>query len=133
MVCCPHDSLTSPQETAQRVLGALGDWHAWLQELAGLFDRLAPASNADASARRDAWERAAVRLITAGADRTEAGDAWYRHCRQVLGWYLVFCGETEDAAQARVSEATSGEFHSWFAPPESTLDDIARRIAERTE
>jgi hypothetical protein len=129
--CCPFDSLTTPQETADRVLGALADWYAWLIELAGLFEQLAPPPAADASARQDAWERATVRLITAVADRTDAGDAWYRHCRQVLCWFLVSCGETEDAAQARVGEATSGVFLSWIAPPEPTVDDVARHIADR--
>jgi hypothetical protein len=131
--CCPHDSLTAPEETAHRVLGALADWRAWLEELAALVDRLAPPPGADAPARRDAFERATVRLITVVADRTEAGDAWYRHCRQVLGWYLVFCGEAEDAARARVGEATSAVFDSWITPPDATINDVARRIADGTE
>jgi hypothetical protein len=127
--CCPQHSMTTPQATAQRVHAAVLEWRGWLEELAGMFARLAPPKGADKPAKRDAWERAAVQLVTAVADRTGAGDAWYIHCEQVLGWYLVSCGLPEKSAHARVRKAVKGAFASWIEPNEQTVQGIGRLMA----
>ncbi|MFE5030980.1 hypothetical protein [Streptomyces sp. NPDC056683] len=36
--CCPRDSITTPEETLDRVVAALCEWREWLESLAGRFD-----------------------------------------------------------------------------------------------
>ncbi|MFI6151079.1 hypothetical protein ACIBCA_00075 [Kitasatospora sp. NPDC051170] len=37
--CCPPHSVTTPEETVDRVVEALGEWRGWLEDLAERFDR----------------------------------------------------------------------------------------------
>lgn len=123
--CCGAHSVTTPAETSARALAALREWRGWLERLAELFATHAlPAGSPEA--RLAAWERAVPVLVEEVVDRTGAGDAWYRHCAQVLEWFLAYHG----IADARlVEEAVGGRFQSWTAPEDSEVADLARRIA----
>lgn len=123
--CCVTDSVTTPAETATRALTALREWRDWLERLVDLFATHAlPAG--PAGERLAAWERAVPALVEEVVDRTEAGDAWYRHCAQVLDWFLADQGIADPQL---VEQALGGRFESWCAPAESEVAALARRIA----
>lgn len=126
--CCSNHSISEPEETLERVANALVEWRGWLEDLAERFDRypLAGLSEADHVAF---WERGAVHLIQHVVDRTGAGDAWYRHCAQVLTWFLARWGVAEDRASRLVDQAIGGRFSSWIGPDETMVDDVAEQLA----
>ncbi|WP_328396947.1 hypothetical protein [Nocardia sp. NBC_00416] len=126
--CCPADSITGAAETVARVTAALLEWRGWLEDLATRFDRYPLAGLSDPD-RFQAWERGTVQLVHHVVDRTGAGDAWYRHCAQVLTWFSARWGVAGDSAQRLVDEAIGGRFGSWVGPAETVVDDIAERIA----
>ncbi|MGC4094093.1 MAG: hypothetical protein QM756_40525 [Polyangiaceae bacterium] len=124
--CCPAHSLGTPDETAERVSAALGDWRGWLEQLATKFEQLAPDAQSDT---RASFERATVQLVNLVVARTSAGDAWYNHCAQVLGWYLQRCGAPSEEAYGLVKAAIGGRFESWCEPPANVTAEIAVRVA----
>lgn len=126
--CCSNHSISGLEETLDRVTSALVEWREWLEDLAERFDRypLAGLSEAD---QTNVWERGAVHLIHHVVDRTGAGDAWYRHCAQVLTWFLSRWGVAEDRAGRLVDQAISGRFSSWSGPAEAVVDDVAGQLA----
>ncbi|MFE1176819.1 cell filamentation protein Fic [Streptomyces sp. NPDC058773] len=127
--CCPGDSITTPEETLDRVVAALCEWRAWLEELAGRFEAYA-LDPSGIKGQRILWERAARNLIQQVVDRTGCGSGWYTHCRQVLTWFLSRWGAEPDTAQGLVDEAIGGRFHSWTSPETVLMDDVAERLAQ---
>jgi hypothetical protein len=125
--CCATHSITGPEETLTRVSDALAEWRAWLEELAAAFERY-PLGRLVAPGDRALWERGAVDLIHRVVDRTGAGDAWYRHCAQVLTWFLARWGTAGEQAQHLVDEAVGGRFRSWAEPGEADVRDVAGRL-----
>ncbi|MFG2819798.1 hypothetical protein ACGFX4_10265 [Kitasatospora sp. NPDC048365] len=130
--CCPRDSITTPDDTLARVAAALCEWRSWVVELAERFERH-PLDSGSAGQRSLAWERATVQLVNLVVDRTGAGDAWYGHCRQVLGWFLTRWGVAPDAADLMVAEAIDGRFHSWAEPSRELVAEVAEQLAARAD
>ncbi|MDW4914510.1 hypothetical protein [Streptomyces californicus] len=126
--CCPRDSVTTPDETLDRVEAALREWREWLEFLARCFDTY-PLELADVDEQRILWERTARSLILHVVDRTGCGSGWYGHCRQVLTWFLDHRGVAPDVAGDLVDQAIGGRFHSWTGPRTPVVDDIAERLA----
>jgi hypothetical protein len=124
--CCPRHSWTSSIETAKRVQSALVDWRNWIEQLSGRFAELAPNAEVNLT---DAFKRAVVVLVTDVVKRTAAGDAWYLHCEQVLGWYLELYGLSDERAANLIRNAIGGRFESWIAPEDNTLNDVAEKVA----
>ncbi|WP_137990981.1 Fic family protein [Streptomyces vilmorinianum] len=127
--CCPRDSITTPEETLDRVVAALCEWRAWLESLAGRFEAY-PLDPLGIEGQRILWERATRNLIQQVVDRTGCGSGWYAHCRQVLTWFLSRWGVAPDIAQGLVAEAVGGRFHSWTSPDIVLIDDVAERLAQ---
>ncbi|MFD6949601.1 MULTISPECIES: hypothetical protein [unclassified Nocardiopsis] len=123
--CCPKHSITTPEETLERVANALCEWRRWLEELAELFEHH-PVGATD---REHAWERAAVLLITRVLDRTRADETWYVHCELVLTWYLTRWDVPQDTAEEWVDRAVDGRFESWIAPGNPVVREVAERLA----
>ena len=126
--CCARDSMTSAEETLDRVERALVEWRGWLEDLAERFDRY-PLYTVPESERRLNWERGAVHLVHHVVDRTGAGDAWYRHCAQVLTWFLARWGIEKDRAGQLVDQAIGGRFDSWVGPADSVVHEVAGKLA----
>ncbi len=126
--CCPQHSITTSEETLDRVVAALCEWREWLESLAGWFDAY-PLHLAEIEDQRILWESAARNLIWQVTDRTGCGSGWYGHCRQVLTWFLSRWGVGSDVAQRLVDEAIGGRFKSWTAPDIVLVDDIAEQLA----
>ncbi|OIV36840.1 cell filamentation protein Fic [Mangrovactinospora gilvigrisea] len=126
--CCPRHSITGPKETLDRVAAALCEWRAWLESLAGWFERY-PLEPSAVEEQRILWERAARNLILQVVDRTGCGSGWHRHCRQVLTWFLARWGVPDEPAEALVEEAVGGRFGSWTGPGPVLVDDVAERLA----
>jgi hypothetical protein len=126
--CCPRHSITTTDETLARVANALCEWRSWLEDLAVRFDhyRLDTSSTEE---RQHVWERATVHLVNHVVDRTNAGDAWYAHCVQVLTWYLTRWGVAESSAREQAEQAIGGRFESWTAPERVLVEDVAERLA----
>jgi len=121
--CCPPHSMKSPAQTPRLVAAALSQWRAWLERLAALFEehRLTGVPLAE---RHRVWRRAAVEVIAAVVEQTRAGDAWYAHCHQALGWYLARWGVPENRAQTAVRKAIGGRFESWVEPAEDLVGEV---------
>ncbi|MFI6012135.1 Fic family protein [Streptomyces sp. NPDC051243] len=126
--CCPRDSITTPEETLDRVIAALCEWRAWLESLAGWFEAY-PLDLADVEDQRILWDRAARNLILQVVDRTGCGSGWYGHCHQVLSWFLSRWGVAADLAQELVDQAVGGRFQSWTGPDPVLVEDVAERLA----
>ncbi|WP_186000802.1 hypothetical protein [Nocardia otitidiscaviarum] len=126
--CCTVHSITEPDETLDRVVEALVEWRRWLEDLAERFERY-PLTDLSSADEMLVWERGAVHLIHHVVDRTGAGDAWYRHCAQVLTWFLARWGVAEDRARGLVDQAIGGRFDSWIGPVESVVGDVAEQLA----
>ncbi|MFF3319864.1 hypothetical protein ACFYV5_30760 [Streptomyces sp. NPDC003035] len=86
--------MTTPDETAARVVAALLEWRAWLQRTAQRFVELAPPPDASPEDRSWHLERACVRLVTHTLDSGAEG-GWYGQASIVLGWFLTTTGWTE--------------------------------------
>ncbi|QUX31132.1 hypothetical protein KGD83_11935 [Nocardiopsis akebiae] len=124
--CCPQHSITTPEETVQRVVDALCEWRTWLEELAELFERY-PIGETD---REHAWERAAVLLTTRVLDRTHASEAWYAHCELVLTWYLTRWGVEWQTVREQVEEILEERFESWVVPEEPVVREVVGLLAD---
>ncbi|MGX1881467.1 hypothetical protein [Streptomyces sp. NPDC055287] len=131
--CCPSHSVTTEEETPDRVVDSLEEWCDWLRELAEKFDRLSPAPYASDEDRQWAWERATARLVTVVLDRTSCEAGWYGHCVLVLRWYLESNGVPPERALEWVEEAVGGRFKSWTDPGPLLVEDVAVRIAARAD
>ncbi|WOX14434.1 Fic family protein [Streptomyces sp. N50] len=121
-------SLTTSEETLDRVVSGLCEWRGWLERLADLFEAY-PLDLTDVADQRILWECAARNLILQVVDRTGAGSAWYGHCCQVLTWFLSRRHVDPDVARELVDEAIDGRFKSWTGPDRVLLDDVAERLA----
>ncbi len=124
--CCPNHSFSTPDVTAGRIQGALIEWRQWIETLASRFDTFKATPQEDLTT---AFERAAVLLVTDVVEYTEATEAWYGHCEQVLGWYLEMSGVSVEQARELISAAIGGRFESWIAPDDCIIDDVANQIA----
>lgn len=127
--CCLHHSVTTPEETLDRVAAALVEWRTWLEELAGFFEQFPIGESGSELERRRVWERGAACLVTAVVKQTEAGDAWHGHCEQVLTWFLQRWGVDANRAGQLVTEAIGGRFESWIEPSTPVIEDVAGRLA----
>ncbi|MEU6864302.1 Fic family protein [Streptomyces sp. NPDC046876] len=125
--CCPRDSITTPEETLERVVAGLCEWRAWLESLAGWFEAY-PLDVADIEGQRVLWECATRNLILQVVDRTGCGSGWYGHCRQVLTWFLSRWGVAPATAHELVEQAIGGRFRSWTDPDAALVGDIAERL-----
>jgi hypothetical protein len=123
--CCPSHSLSTPEATADRIEDALGEWRRWLETLDARFATLAPRGG-DVDA---AVQSGVVSLVGDVVAQTSAGDAWYNHCAQVLGWYLERCGVPASEATSLIERATGGRFESWCGPPPNVTRDVAAQVA----
>ncbi|MFJ7073457.1 cell filamentation protein Fic [Streptomyces sp. NPDC098781] len=126
--CCPRDSVTTGQETLDRVVAALREWREWLESLARWFDTH-PLDLAELDDQRILWERVARNLIFHVTDRTGCGSGWYGHCHQVLGWFLSRWGVDPDTAEDLVHQAIGGRFKSWTGPDPVLIEDVAEKLA----
>lgn len=127
--CCPRDSITSPQETLDRVVAALREWREWLETLARWFEAY-PLDVAIIEDQRILWERTARNVILQVVDRTGCGSGWHGHCHQVLAWFLSRWGVAPDTAERLVVQAIGGRFLSWTSPDAVLVEDVAEQLAE---
>ncbi|MFF5314609.1 Fic family protein [Streptomyces massasporeus] len=126
--CCPRDSITTPEETLNRVVAALCEWRAWLESLAGWIDAY-PLDLETVEDDRLLWDRAARNLILQVTDRTGCGSGWHGHCHLVLTWFLDRWAVAPDVAEELVEQAIGGRFLSWTGPDAALVDDVAERLA----
>ncbi|MEV5545970.1 Fic family protein [Streptomyces sp. NPDC052309] len=127
--CCPRDSITTPEETLERVVTALCEWRGWVEGLTGWFEAY-PLELAGIEDQRILWESAARNLILQVVDRTGCGSGWHGHCRQVLTWFLSRWGVAPAVAQGLVDRAIGGRFRSWTGPDTVLVGDVAERLAQ---
>ncbi|MEU6973418.1 Fic family protein [Kitasatospora aureofaciens] len=125
--CCSSHSVTTPEETVERVVASLCEWRAWLESLADRFEayRLDPAGIEN---QRVLWELAVRNIVQQVVDYTGHESAWYGHCQLVLTWFLDRWGFEPVAAEHLVRQAIGGRFKSWTAPDLELIDDVAERI-----
>ncbi|MFE6555681.1 Fic family protein [Streptomyces sp. NPDC057746] len=126
--CCPQHSITTSEETLDRVVAGLCEWRAWLEGLAGWIGAY-PLDLTAVEDQRILWERAARNLILQVVDRTGCGSGWQGHCRQVLTWFLSRWGVAPLVARELVDEAIGGRFESWTGPDIVLVDDVAEQLA----
>ena len=127
--CCPRDSVTTPEDTLDRVTAALCEWRGWLEDLARWFEAHPLLDLAAVDDQRILWERAARNLIIQVSDRTGAGSGWHGHCRQVLTWFLTRWAVAPETARELVDRAIDGRFLSWTSPDTVLVDDVAESLA----
>ena len=131
--CCTSHSLLpngaddDPVATAERATAGLTEWCAWIIRLAALFDEMPPK---DTDILRNV-QSAAARIVEVVVEQTNAGDAWYNHCEQVLRWYLERWGAPQESTDV-VRAAIGGRFASWTALDEGMRDAVARDIRAQT-
>lgn len=122
---------TAPAAVLAQVEASVVEWRSWVEEVDELFRRHLPiAPSATDDEVRDDWERAVAQLVTVVAERTDANDSWYEHCRQVLGWFLSAAGVPDEQHDELVLDATSGRFRSWLGMSDEECAEIGVRLAE---
>ncbi|MGW3150450.1 Fic family protein [Streptomyces sp. NPDC001177] len=126
--CCAQPSVTTVDETLDRVTAGLREWREWLESLAARFEAY-PLDLAGIDDQRILWDRTAHHLILHVTDRTGCGSGWYGHCHQVLEWFLSRWGVGADDAEHLVARAIGGRFESWTGPDPVLVEDIAERLA----
>lgn len=121
-------SVTTPDETAARVVAALLEWREWLETTARRFVELAPPP--DAAPEDLSWhlERACVRLVTYALD-SDAEGGWHRQAGLLLRWYLTTSGMSQADAGRAVEAAIGGRFHSWVAPARTLIESVGEDLA----
>ncbi len=117
--CCARDSLLVGDDeeaaaTINRVVAALVEWRAFLEELAAVFAELHVTLIEPAIEDRVAG--AAAYLLPIVVQRTHASDAWYATFERVLLWYLESDGHDPDVVGEAVAGVISGRFASWVEP-----------------
>ncbi len=127
--CCAAHSLLrkgeAREDSVARVVAAVQDWRAVLEQLADVF--------AELRAAQATVEHAATRLLPIVLERTDASDAWYATFATVLGWYLESAGYDGDAVGPAVDAVSGGRFASWMAPEASvaaaTMVEIQQAVS----
>jgi hypothetical protein len=124
--CCEaHSMRGEPAQTADMAAGGLHEWREWIENLAHLFDELAPRK----SDVEGTLASSITRLLDVVAQATMAEDAWYEHAKQVVGWYLQRHGMSACDAKVAVSNGLSATFESWVAPSEQDCIATGRGVA----
>jgi hypothetical protein len=121
-------SVTTPDETAARVVAALLEWREWLEQLAQSFAELAPPPEASAEDRSWHLERASVRLVTRVLDSGAEG-GWHRLAGLTLRWFLTSTGVDPAEADQAVETAIGGRFRSWVTPGRILIDSVGEDLA----
>ena len=121
-------SVTTPDETAERVVAALLEWRAWLERTAQHFAELAPPPGAAPEDRSWHLERACVRLVTYTLD-SGADGAWHGQTSIVLGWFLTSVGMDRAEAARAVESAIGGRFKSWVYPERTLIESVGEDLA----
>ncbi|GAA1234393.1 hypothetical protein GCM10009665_25760 [Kitasatospora nipponensis] len=121
-------SVTTPDETATRVVGALLEWREWLERTAQRFTELAPPPQASPEDRSWHLERACVRLVTHALDSGAEG-GWHRQAERVLRWFLGTTGMGEAEAEQAVERAVGGRFRSWVTPERTLIESVGEDLA----
>jgi hypothetical protein len=121
-------SVTTPDETAARVVAALLEWRGWLERLAQRFAELAPPPEAAPEDRSWHLERACVRLTTLALDSGAEG-GWHGQAALVLRWFLTTTGMDQAEAGQAVEAAIGGRFESWVTPGQTVVDSVGEDLA----
>ncbi|MCX5409331.1 hypothetical protein OHA37_36435 [Streptomyces sp. NBC_00335] len=121
-------SVTTPDETATRVVGALLEWREWLESMALRFAELAPVPEASAEDRSWHLERACVRLVTVALG-PEAEAGWQRQAARILHWFLTTTGMGQAEAEQAVDRAIGGRFKSWVDPGRALIESVGEDLA----
>ncbi|MER7761604.1 hypothetical protein [Streptomyces sp. NPDC097619] len=121
-------SVTTPEETAERVVNALLEWREWLEWTARRFAELAPPPDATPEDRSWHLERACVRLVNHTMD-SGADNAWRGQTSIVLCWFLTSTGLTAAEAERAVEEAIGGRFESWVVPEPMLVESVGEDLA----
>ncbi|MFI2761993.1 hypothetical protein ACH5A3_24515 [Streptomyces echinatus] len=121
-------SVTTPEETADRMVGALLEWREWLERLAQRFVELAPPPEASPEERSWHLERACVRLVTSALDSGAEG-GWHGQAARVLNWFLTTTGMEQTEAARAVDAAIGGRFRSWVAPEPGVIESVGEDLA----
>ncbi|MFI9389541.1 hypothetical protein ACIG53_01520 [Streptomyces bauhiniae] len=124
----PTSSVTTPDETATRVVGALLEWRRWLEAMARRFVELAPPPNISLEERSWHLERASVRLVTMALDSGSEG-GWYGQAARSLGWFLTSMGMDWAEAEQAVERAIGGRFKSWTDPGRAVIESVGEDLA----
>jgi hypothetical protein len=123
-----ESSVTTPDETAARVVSALLEWREWLERTAQRFADLAPPSDASPEDRSWHLERACVRLVTHALDSGAEG-GWHGQASMVLGWFLTTTGMDQAEAVRAVESAIGGRFKSWVAPERRLIEAVGEDLS----
>ncbi|MGV9316499.1 hypothetical protein ACWDR0_30580 [Streptomyces sp. NPDC003691] len=121
-------SVTTPDETAERVVSALLEWREWLELTARRFAELAPPPGISPEDRSWHLERACVRLVTHAVD-SGADNGWRGQTSIVLGWFLTSIGMDRSEAARAVESAIGGRFESWVYPERTVVDSVGEDLA----
>ncbi len=126
--CASHSFLGGPAEqepgrTVDLILAGIEDWDEVLTECEALFDRLVINEPIDV-------DLAMMELVNFAVDKTQASDAWYNFCQDVISWFLQHRGVPENRARSYAKKAIKGQFQSWVAPSSDQMDQIAESFRD---
>ncbi len=133
--CCADDSFLKGKDpigaTVDRIVEAIRDWQAFLEELDRAFAELAP--EVESGSVEVGVELAARRLLPLVLDRTQAEDAWYATFVIVLTWFLESIGHEAGEVGPAIEGVVKGHFRSWSVPAPTTVEvaveELGREVA----
>lgn len=126
--CADHSFLQGkPQEeptrTVDLILAGIEDWDGVLRDCEALFDRLVINEPVDV-------DLAVMELVNFAVEVTDASDAWYGFCHDVISWFLQHRGVPENRARSYAKKAIKGQFESWVSPSDELLERVAESFRE---
>lgn len=135
--CCPRDSLLpkgeSPEKTIARVVDAIHEWRAFLEEIAGFQVKLQLETNH--LSPDTAVEIIATHYLPLAIDKSQCNDAWYYLHDKLLTWHFEAMGHDDLRIREAIVKARSGKFESWVKPePEiakEVIMQLSANVAER--
>ena len=121
--CVAHSFLAGkpkeePARTVDRILGGLEDWEKILRDCETLFESLLVREPFD-------LDIAVLELVGFAVTATDASDAWYNFCHDLLSWYLQHLGISQERAERYARKAIAGRFESWISPDAGLTEKVA--------
>lgn len=128
--CCGRDSILREGEpveaTIARVVAAVSEWHAFLEELSEMQASL--SAEVKGLPGEDAVELVASRYVPLVIARTRAEDAWYGTYRRVVRWHFQALGHDDERITQTLRAVTSGRFQSWVEPTDEVIAEVSAAL-----
>lgn len=127
--CCSRDSLLPKNDSIEtsisRVVNAIGEWRAFLEEIA--IAQMELQTKTKDLPPETAIEIIATHYLPIVIEKSQCNDAWYNLYDKVLQWHFEALGHDDLRIKQAIIQARSGKFESWTQP----APDVAQQVIQQ--